>query len=193
MKHASILLIAIVSEVFLIILAYLLAWFFTLPTEWHLSARTLLVGAIAATPLLLGNHLLWRWTERNPTSVYARFSKEIVVPLCKRVSPSHALLIGIFSGIGEEVLFRGALNQLAIQWGGLTLALIVTSILFAWIHFIGNMKRYGGMLPLYTVVGAALWGVWYATDSLAAAATTHAVYNFSAIMWIRRVSERGDS
>lgn len=187
----SILTLAIVSEVGLLVVAYIIALLVGVEISWELSYPSLLMGALAAAPLLMANHLLWRWTERNPNSVYARFSREIIVPLCERVTPEQALIIGVFSGIGEEVLFRGTLNLLLIRWGGLTLALMVSSILFAWVHFIGNTKRYGGMIPLYTVVGGALWLVWYFTDSLAAAATTHATYNFLAIVWIRRLASRG--
>jgi membrane protease YdiL (CAAX protease family) len=189
-KRGSILMLAVISEVVLVLIAYVTAWVLSLEITWDVSFEALLIGAAAAAPLLVGNHLLWLWTESNPDSVYARFSREVVVPLCKRVSAVDALLIGILSGIGEEVLFRGTLNMLFIRWGGLWFAIILSSIAFAWVHFIGNTKRYGGMIPLYTGVGAALWFVWYTTDSLAAAAATHATYNFLAIVWIRRLAEQ---
>lgn len=187
-SRISILTLAIVSEVALLVIAYAMAWAFSVELSWDVATPSLIIGVLAAVPLLIGNHLLWRWTERNPSSVYARFSREIIVPLCERVTPEQALLIGIFSGIGEEVLFRGTLNLLFIRVGGLTIALVLSSVLFAWVHFIGSTKRYGGMIPLYTAVGGALWLVWYFTDSLAAAATTHATYNFLAIVWIRHLS-----
>lgn len=185
--------LAVISEVALVLIAYSVAWFYSLEVSWDTSFEAVVIGAAAAAPLLLGNHLLWSWTERNPDSVYARFSREVVVPLCKQVSAWDALLIAILSGIGEEVLFRGTLNMLFLRWGGVWFASILTSIAFAWVHFIGNTKRYGGMLPLYTAVGAVLWLVWYTTDSLAAAAATHATYNFLAIVWIRRLAEHRSS
>ena len=188
-KRASILTLAIVSEIVLLILAYVVAWLFGIDISWDLSSLALVIGAISAAPLLIGNHLLWRWTVSNPDSVYGRFSREVIVPLCKQVSAFDALLIGVFSGIGEEVLFRGTLNLLCAHWFGLIAALAISSVTFAWVHFIGNTRRYGGMIPLYTAVGAALWLVWFLTDSLAAAAATHATYNFVAIVWIRRLSQ----
>ena len=191
MNHRPpVLTIAIVSEVALVVLAYLVAWVSGIEIGWDASPLAVLIGATAAGPLLIGNHVLWRWTLKNPNSVYARFSREVIVPLCKQVTTFHALLIGLLSGIGEEVLFRGTLNLLCIQWFGFFGALIVSSVTFAWVHFIGNTKRYGGMIPLYTGVGAVLWLVWYLTDSLAAAAATHATYNFLAIVWIRRLARR---
>ena len=189
MTHgASILTLAITSEVALLVVAYVIAWVFGVHITWDVSIHSLIIGSLAAAPLLYANHLLWRWTEKNPTSIYARFSREIIVPLCERVTPTQALLIGIFSGIGEEALFRGALTLVVIHWGGFPLAFFISSIAFAWVHFIGNTKRYGGMIPLYTAVGGVLWLVWYATDSLAAAAATHATYNFLAIIWMRHLA-----
>lgn len=193
MRRGSVLLVAIVSEVLLFLLAYTMAFFLSLDIAWNLSAHALVVGALWSIPLLIGNHLLWRWTLNNPDSVYSRFSREVVVPLCQRVSPFHALLIGILSGVGEEVLFRGSLNLWLIRSGGLWSALLISSVAFAWVHFIGSFKRYGGMIPLYSAVGGALWLVWFLTDSLAAAATTHATYNFLAILSIRALSERRGS
>lgn len=191
-KRASILMVAFVSEALLFVGAYIIAWLSGIELSWDFSFLAVLLGALAAAPLLVGNHLLWRWTRAHPESVYARFSREIIVPLCSRVPPLHAFYIGILSGIGEEILFRGALNLLLIQWGGLFLALVLSSVMFAWVHFIGTTKRYGGMIPLYTGVGAILWFVWYLTDSLTAAAATHATYNFLAIVWIRHLAQRGE-
>lgn len=190
MRRGSVLLVAIVSEVLLFLLAYTMAYFLSLDIAWNLSGLALLVGALSSIPLLIGNHLLWRWTLNNPNSVYSRFSREVVVPLCRRVSPFHALLIGLLSGVGEEVLFRGSLNLWLIRSAGLWVALVISSVAFAWVHFIGSFKRYGGMIPLYSAVGGALWLVWFLTDSLAAAATTHATYNFFAILSIRALSNK---
>ena len=190
MRQGSILLLAIISEAVLLLIAYITAYTFSLDLGWNLSVRTLAIGIAAALPLLVGNHLLWRWTRNNPDSVYARFSREVVVPLCRRVTPLEALGIGILSGIGEEALFRGSINLLLTRWGGLWTAIVISSLAFAWIHFIGSFKRYGGMIPLYSAVGGILWIVWFLTDSLAAAAATHATYNFLAIVSIRKISEK---
>lgn len=193
MRRGSILLVAIVSEAILVVIAYLVAYAFSLDIVWNPSARAIALGIAAALPLLIGNHLLWRWTHNNPDSVYARFSREVVVPLCRRVTPAQAFWIGILSGLGEEALFRGSLNLVVIKGAGLWIALIVSSVAFACVHFIGSFKRYGGMIPLYSAVGGVLWLVWFLTDSLAAAAATHATYNFIAIVAIGRQSNRGCS
>ena len=67
---------------------------------------------------------------------------------------------------------------------------LVTSLLFASVHFIGSFKRYGGMLPLYTAMGVYLWLAHYLTQSLAAVAVLHGLYNFTVILLVKRANAR---
>jgi membrane protease YdiL (CAAX protease family) len=179
---------ALATEGLLVIVSYILTGLFTLHLAWNSSLANLVLGVCCALPLLVGNHLLWRWSLTAPDSVYARFSKQVVVPLCKQVRPPLALLLAVLSGFGEELLFRGALNQIAIANLGWQAAAFLTSLVFAYVHFIGNEKRFGGMIPLYTAVGLYLWGINHLTGSLFCAFVTHAAYNFLAIVWIRRTA-----
>lgn len=183
-----ILVAAIVSEAVIILLA--LGIFRVTSTSFSLSASAsqLGAGAAAALPLLALNHILWRLSARRPESVFARFSREVIVPLCRSINPFLAFLIGVMSGFAEELLFRGAISEVLSQAAGLAVAALVSSALFAYVHFIGNLKRFGGMLPLYTFVGLYLWAVMQITGSLAAAMVAHGVYNFLAIIVIRAAS-----
>jgi hypothetical protein len=101
-----------------------------------------------------------------------------------------ALVIAILSGFAEELLFRGALNTVLEQRAGVLVAALVTSALFAAVHFIGLFKRFGGMIPLYTAVGLYLWLLHYELNSLTAVMVTHGVYNFVAIVLIRYTVRR---
>lgn len=189
-RKPSILALAVISEGLLVLLAYATAWITKTPIVWNLSWGVLVVGALCAVPLLVGNHLLWMWTQRHPDSIYARFSREVVRPLCTMVSTKEAFYIGVLSGIGEEVFFRGALSSLIEHHAGSAAALVVSSFLFAYVHFIGNIRRFGGMIPLYTAVGAVLWAIYETTGSLAGAAMTHATYNFLAIVLMKSLDSR---
>lgn len=189
-KSASIVSLAVLSEMLLVGLAYLLGWLSGEEITWNPSARHMAIGAATAAPLLLGNHLLWSWTKRNPSSVYARFSQQVVLPLCRAVTLRDAALIALLSGIGEEVFFRGALNSFIMAHTTTPIALCATSLLFAYVHFIGHLKQFGAMIPLYSIVGAILWMIWRATDSLTAVATAHATYNFAAIVTMKYLDSR---
>lgn len=181
---------ALATEGLLIIVAYIVAGLFSAWPFWNASLTNLAIGVLLALPLLLMNHLIWKATLSRPHSVYARFSRLVVVPLCKQVSPPLALFLALASGFGEEIFFRGVGNVLAVEHLGLAGAALVTSVLFAYVHFIGNVSRFGGMIPLYTAVGLYLWGATFYTNSLFVAFVTHATYNFLAILWVRRVAAK---
>lgn len=190
MNKGSILLIAALSEAALLLLSYGITFVSGGSLYWNPTLPSILVGLALALPLLVGNAALWRWTHHHPDSIYAKFSREVVVPLCRQVPPFHAFLIGLLSGVGEEALFRGALNHFVTLWAGQFLSLIITSFAFASIHFVGSFKRYGRMIPLYSLVGGLLWCEHLTTDSLSAVAATHGFYNFCAIVWIRQMSKK---
>jgi len=180
-----ILLAAIISEGLLLALALALAYFANLTIDWRWSQRAVIQGLALTIPPLLGNHILWNYSDRNPHSIYGRFSREIIVPLCRHMRLGLAAAVAILSGICEELFFRGSLNYLCISYLGVISACIVTSILFAAMHFIGNFKRYGEMIPLYTAMGVYLWFAHFCTGSLAAVAILHGAYNFIVITAVR--------
>lgn len=181
---------ALLSEGLIIVVACAILWATATSVNLSISLSQSALGVIAALPLLGLNHILWVWSLGHPRSVFARFSSEVILPLCARISPALAILIAILSGFAEELLFRGALNQVLEQAGGALFAAAVSSALFSYVHFIGNLKRFGGMLPLYTVVGLYLWVVVEVTGSLVAAMITHGLYNFLAIVTIRAKAAR---
>jgi membrane protease YdiL (CAAX protease family) len=179
---------ALATEGLLIIVAYIFAGLFSAWPFWNASFTNLIIGVLLALPLLVMNHLIWKATLSHPDSVYARFSRQIVVPLCKQVSPPLALFLALASGFGEEIFFRGVANIIAIEHAGPLGAALATSVVFAYVHFIGNVSRFGGMIPLYTVVGLYIWCAWLLTNSLFVAFILHASYNFLAILWVRQMA-----
>jgi membrane protease YdiL (CAAX protease family) len=93
----------------------------------------------------------------------------------------------------EEALFRGAINALVSDHAGELIALLLTSVAFAYVHFIGHMREFSGMIPLYSFVGGALWCVWWLSGSLAAVAAAHATYNFLAIVSMKLLDRSSSS
>jgi membrane protease YdiL (CAAX protease family) len=181
---------AIISEGLLALLAIIVSTLFSVAIAWNATFYSVTVGALLAIPPLILNELVWRLSLRQPNSVYSRFSREIITPLCRHITIPAALVIAVLSGSCEEMFFRGALNLVALKHLGPSAACLITSVLFAAIHFIGNFRRFGGMIPLYTVMGAYLWGAAYYFDSLCCAAILHGVYNFTAIVRIKHTTTR---
>lgn len=181
-----VLIAALISEGLLVILSVVLCAVGNIEVSWNASMHFAALGALLATPPLLLNEVLWRVSQRHPTSVYSRFSREIILPLCRQISLPTAVAVAILSGACEELFFRGALNAVARTYLGPLGACVSTSVLFAAIHFVGNFRRFGGMIPLYTIMGSYMWAVASLTDSLFCAAVLHGVYNFLAIVRIKR-------
>jgi membrane protease YdiL (CAAX protease family) len=183
-----ILIAALISEGFLLLGAIIIGVFFDLSVPWNFSARALIVGLLLTIPPLFLNQILWRYSDTHPNSIYGRFSREIITPFCRQIDLGTAIIVAILSGTCEEIFFRGALDSLVQAQLGIAASCIITSILFAAVHFIGNFKRYGSMIPLYTAMGTYLWAAKHLTDSVAAVSVIHGLYNFIVIMLVKRTS-----
>ena len=184
----QIILATLVSESLLLALGLCLSLYLGSAPEWKLTFYTVVIGGLMTIPPFAANVLLWQYSRRSPDSIYNRFSVEVIIPLCQAMTIPTALVVAILSGICEEFFFRGALNDLMRIQTTPEVACLVTSIIFAAIHFLGNLKRYGQMIPLYVVMGCYLWLVHYATESLACVAITHGLYNFCVIILTKKNS-----
>ncbi len=167
--------------------SYILMGLLDLQIPWQDSgARSAvtdcMTGLLATLPLFIGYALVLLWVKKAPSSVYARFQTEVVVPLCREISFPLACVLALLSGFGEELFFRGALSAVITASLGESayapvLSMIITSVLFAWVHFIGQERRFGTLIPLYALAGGYLWFVVALTSSLLPAMVCHGVYN----------------
>ncbi|MEX2657089.1 MAG: CPBP family intramembrane glutamic endopeptidase [Balneolales bacterium] len=127
-----------------------------------------LAGAVCglAAALLIGLVMF-----RTPVSVVLRDYMIVDAVADMRFSGFDRVQVSLFAGIGEELLFRGALQPLLGIW--------VTSVLFVGLH--GYFKfasvkhlAFGGMMFALSVGLGSL----YEWAGLAAAMAAHAVYDF---------------
>lgn len=167
----------------LLLLALGIGWF--LPTSpwaqlaWNLNAAA--IGLAATAPLLLGLVLI-TWYPLGPLERLQRVTGELVVPLFRDCSAVQLLAISAMAGIGEEFLFRGALQSLVQHWGSSPwTAIVLVAVLFGAVHPI---------TPLYAVlaglVGVYLGWLMLATDNLLTPIVTHAAYDFGALLYLVR-------
>ena len=97
-------------------------------------------------------------------------------------------LICLAAGLGEELLFRGALQPMLARWTNPTFAIVVVGLLFGLAH----------SLSLTYFVAATIIGCYFgwlaeAYDDLVAPIVAHAVYDFVALMFLRwRISRSGE-
>lgn len=89
-----------------------------------------------------------------------------------------AILVGVFSPVGEEVYFRGFVYPTIRQRLGMLPALFLSSILFGALHF--DLFRF---LPL-TAGGAVLAMICERTNSLLPAILAHSVWNVVILLFL---------
>jgi len=89
--------------------------------------------------------------------------------------------VAFAAGVGEELLFRGALQPLAERPLGPTTGLAAISFVFGALH-----AASAAYFVLATVVGAYLGWLAQHYNDLIAPITVHAVYDFAALLLLTR-------
>jgi uncharacterized protein len=108
-----------------------------------------------------------------------------VVPLFAGWSLWEMALVAGLAGLGEEMLFRGIIQNATSVWIGGTygpfVGLIVASVLFGSAHALSSAYA-----VLATGIGLYLGGLWIAAGNLLVPVVAHAVYDFAALVYLVR-------
>jgi membrane protease YdiL (CAAX protease family) len=178
-------------EAGLAVVAVGLGWLLGTPPldTFRFDARDTAV-AIAATLPPLGAFWLCLKAPLPALRRIARILDEMLVPLFRRCSNTQLLIIALLAGLGEEMLFRGVIQTVAAeQIGGSTgvvLGLLIAALLFGLLHPI---------TPTYAVlaglIGLYLGWLWLATGNLLIPILVHALYDFSALLYLVKVKGGG--
>jgi membrane protease YdiL (CAAX protease family) len=102
---------------------------------------------------------------------------EVLQPFSRALATRDLVAIALLSGISEELFFRGILLP--------EIGLALSSLGFGALHALCAVY-----LGWATLVGAGFGALALATDSLVAPITAHAVYNFGALVLVRRAALR---
>ena len=142
--------------------------------------RTLLYGVLATLPMFVALFCVQRLPLRTFVNLRDA-AQRIIHLLLGRCSVPELALISLCAGIGEEVLFRGLLQDgIAHAMGptaGPWLGLVAASVVFGLAH---AMTRSYAILA--TLAGAYLGGLLMLTDNLMVPILAHAVYDFGALL-----------
>ncbi len=163
-------------ELCLIPAAWFLAWIWAGPSipaaQWLPGA--VLAGAAGTLPLLLLlAAITWTPLRRFPPIRRIRNRlRKILGPALADLELWQAAAISVTAGVGEEVLFRGALQGRA--------DLVLTSLLFGMLHWITPTYA-----VLATLLGAYLGWLLSATGNLLVPIMVHALYDFAALLVFR--------
>lgn len=175
--------VAVACEGGLLLAALVLGWFLERPPlaqiDWTL--RGFADGLLAAAPLVVALLLTVRYPV-GPLKPIEAVVKQLLVPLFRSATLPELLLIAALAGIGEEMLFRGAMQAGIQQFSGSPwLALAIASVLFGLAHPI---------TPTYAIlagaIGVYLGWLWLATGNLLVPIVTHAAYDFVALVYLLR-------
>jgi uncharacterized protein len=141
---------------------------------------------IAATLPLLG--LLWfcvvsRWP---PLVKIYKIIDEVLVPLFATCGLLEFAAIALLAGLGEEMLFRGVVQSALMRWiggpAGVWLALAFAGLLFGLAHAVTFTY-----ILLAGLIGVYLGWVWLLTGNLLVPIIAHAVYDFTALVYLVRI------
>jgi membrane protease YdiL (CAAX protease family) len=184
-KPAEFFRMAVAFEGGLVLAGLVLGWVMT-PPAWEAawwSAEAVLLGLLWSLPPLVALVFL----RQLPFGAVGRLNRtvdELLVPLFADLRWWQYGLISALAGVGEELLFRGVLQQVLTDWIGATAAVAVTSVVFGLAHLI---------TPLYGIL-AALVSVYLGWlllqyENLAVPMVTHAMYDFVALVYLVRNCE----
>jgi membrane protease YdiL (CAAX protease family) len=174
------LLLGVLVEGGLGVLACVLRWAFGQPVweRWHWQGRDAVLGVVASLPMLLAFGLCFWWPV-GPLGRIKQFCEEIIRPLFAACSILDLALISALAGVGEEMLFRGVLQEVLGARLNPWLGLAAASVVFGLFHPITP-----AYIVLATGMGAYLGALWLATGNLLTVSVTHGLYDFLVLVYL---------
>lgn len=135
-----------------------------------------ILGIFAAAVMALLNYaVLWWAPPVRGVRDIRRLCRQTFQPLVARVGILELVVIAAAAGVGEELLFRGALQP--------EIGLIWSSVVFGGLHTAGRETVAFGVWAMFMGVGLGLLAV--ETNGLLAPTVAHGVYDAVAIGYLR--------
>ena len=186
MDRRDLMRLAILFEGGLAVAACLLGWLCGLPPweqiAWDLPGVAL--GVAASVPML-ALLVVCVCAPGRPFARIREFVDQVVRPLFRDCTLPDLALIALLAGLGEELLFRGLLQEGLAGWLGPWPALGVAALLFGLMHPI---------TPAYAVLallaGAYLGWTYLACGNLLVPLLAHALYDFTALVYLLRTPDK---
>ena len=138
----------------------------------HSAVSSALLGALTAVATVSLGLLAYRFLP-----VLREVAEELAPRLVDGADRSSLVLVALFSGIGEEALFRGAVQQ--------EVGLPVASLVFGLAH-VGPDRRYL-VWTAWAIMAGFLFGALYeVTGGLLAPIVAHSTHNAATLLLWRR-------
>lgn len=153
--------------------------------EWHNRLNTALwldatIGAATGLVVVLASRGFEKYTD------WARTLNEEFRKILGEATPTQVLVLAVTSGIGEEVFFRGFLQQaLSDLWlGSDWLGLIIASVVFGLIHVGPDRRKFLPWTIMAVVMGFGFGLIYLFTGNILGAVVAHFTINFFNLLHI---------
>ena len=172
--------LALVGESALALVALAWMWMRGLSVVLGPIGLGVTVGIATAVGFAIINYCLLRLAPPvRPVQSIRRLYRSMLRPLFAEVGPADVLVVSVAAGVGEELLFRGVVQQ---EFG-----LVPTSLLFGAMHLGGSGTLAFGCWT--AVLGLGLGWVAIDTGGLLAPTIAHVLYDAMAIAYVRVARE----
>src|SRR5262249_28331726 len=142
--------------------------------EW----RDVLWGLLGAAPMVLIFFVMNRWPV-GPLRGLKAFTENVLGPIMAPCTLIDLLGISCLAGLGEEMFFRGVLQEVLVAKTSLWAGVLLAGVLFGLMHAVTATYA-----VLAAVMGAYLGWLYLWTDNLLAPMVTHAAYDFVVLVWV---------
>jgi uncharacterized protein len=187
-KRAIVILLAVFFEFALAPISLVFGWLVGHPPlarfSWSMEAA--LWGVAATVPLVLLFLAMLRWPI-GPLARVKKFCDLEVVPLLAESTWSEIGLISVAAGVGEEMLFRGVLQEWVTHWFGAAWGLALASLIFGLTHPIS--VAYMVLAAFLGVYLGVIFSAQVLGGNLLTVMVTHALYDFAALGYLLRIRQ----
>ena len=146
----------------------------------HWIARDAVWGVLACLPLLVVFVICVRWPV-GPLIRIKEISEEFIREWFSSCTLLQLALISALAGIGEEMLFRGVIQDTLSAWINPLTGVVLASLLFGLMHPITP-----AYIVLAALMGAFLGWIFLITENLLPVIITHGLYDFLALAYLTR-------
>ena len=175
--------IGVAFEGGLALIALALGWLLGQPPLQKIQwiGRDAIWGLAACLPMLAAFGVCVRWPV-GPLLRIKQLSEEFIREWFASCTLIELAMISLLAGIGEEMLFRGVIQDAISAWINPLVGVTLASLLFGLMHPI---------TPFYIVLaglmGAFLGWIFSATGNLLPVIICHGLYDFLALAYLTRI------
>jgi uncharacterized protein len=176
---------AVMVEGAIALLALVLAWLFSVPLREQFPrgmpfAWAVVRGLVVTVPMLA---VFW-WLVHSDRPTFRELRRQVewlIGEMFPSASIGQLAMVAVLAGVGEELLFRGVVQTLLVDWTTPAVGIVLGSLLFGGMHALSKIY-----FVLATIIGLCFgWLAWHYHD-LVAPIVAHTVYDFVALLYLSR-------